>query len=112
MKKINNNNPHNRHSKDSNTINQIQIFYNYLKDNVATATMATNATGVSQKNICRYKRMLEKTGRLWQVFKKPCESTNRFAWFLTTNPNKAPKHSIKPGQPHLKIKEFFSECCV
>ena len=68
---------------------QILTIFEYLKEHVATASMITEATGIPQKNICRYKRDLEKEGRLWEVEKKPCQKTGRKAWHLTTDPQKA-----------------------
>jgi hypothetical protein len=76
-----------------NTKNQnqkITIFY-YLKENTATASMVTEATGVPQKSICRYKRDLEKQGLLYEVVKKHCEFTGFRAWYLTTNIDLFPK---------------------
>jgi hypothetical protein len=52
--------------------------------------MVSDATGISQKNICRYKRDLEKAGRLWEIEKKLCKQTGFKAWHLTTNPEQAP----------------------
>lgn len=48
--------------------------------------MVSKATGVYQKNICRYKRDLEKPGLLWQVKQGRCKVTGYMAWYLTTNP--------------------------
>ena len=58
-------------------------------ENVATASMVSNDTGIPQKNICRYKRDLEKAGRLWEIEKNLCRRTGYKAWYLTTNPDKA-----------------------
>lgn len=66
---------------------QTQVFYTYLQEHTATASMVTAATGIPQKNICRFKRELEKAGRLWQVDKKLCKHTGFKAWYLTTNPD-------------------------
>ena len=52
--------------------------------------MVSAATGIPQKNICRYKRDLEKAGRLWEIEKKLCKQTGFKAWYLTTNPEQAP----------------------
>lgn len=80
-------------SKDSSRLNQLQTIFHYLLEHIATASMVADATGVYQKNICRYKRDLEKAGRIWEIEKKPCKKTGFKAWYLTTNPDKAPKHS-------------------
>ena len=61
------------HGKDKQHYNQLQTIFQYLLENVATASMIAKATGVYQKNICRYKRDLEKAGRLWEIEKKPCK---------------------------------------
>ena len=69
---------------------KITIFY-YLKENTATASMITEATGVLQKSICRYKRDLEKEGLLYELVKKHCKITGFRAWYLTTNTELFPK---------------------
>ncbi len=56
--------------------------------------MVADATGIYQKNICRYKRDLEKAGLIWELEKKPCKKTGFKAWYLTTNPDRAPKHLL------------------
>lgn len=66
--------------------NQLKIIFQYLQNNIATASMISRATGIPQKNICRYKRYLEKAGKLWEVEKKKCKETGVKAWYLTTNP--------------------------
>jgi len=65
---------------------KITIFQ-FLKSNIATASMVSDATGVPQKSICRYKRDLEKKGLLFEVEKKLCGITGFKAWYLTTNPD-------------------------
>jgi hypothetical protein len=34
---------------------------------------------------------LEKAGRIWEIEKKLCKKTGFKAWYLTTNPAKAPQ---------------------
>ena len=80
-------------SKDSFFQSQTKILFNYLQDNTATASMVADATGIAQKNICRYKRRLQTTNNLWEVKKAVCEKTGFSAWYLTTDPSKAPKES-------------------
>ena len=75
----------NGQSKSSFFATQLKTIFAYLKENTATATMVTEATGVSQKNICRYKKDLQERGLLQEVEKKRCKITNRIAWYLTTN---------------------------
>lgn len=52
--------------------------------------MEAIATGMRQKNICKYKRDLEKSGQLWETEKKICKHTGFRAWYLTTNPDNVP----------------------
>ncbi len=80
-----------RKDKGNDFANQLQTIFQYLSENVATASMVSDATGVPQKNICRYKRDLEKANRLWELEKKICKKTGFKAYYLTTDPNKAPK---------------------
>ncbi len=78
--------------KDSHFDNETDILYNYLKDNVATASMVAGITGIPQKNICRYKRDLELSGKLWVVKTAKCLDTGYDAGYLTTNPALAPRN--------------------
>jgi hypothetical protein len=55
--------------------------------------MLSAETGITQKNITRYKRDLEKAGILWEIVKTTCKKTGFKAWYLTTNPNYAANHS-------------------
>jgi hypothetical protein len=84
-------------AKGNQKLTEEQTIFWYLKDNVATASMISEATGVKQKNICRYKRDLEKADMLWEVEKRDCEITGCKAWYLTTNPDKAPKNTFVQG---------------
>jgi hypothetical protein len=70
--------------------NQLTTFFEYLQQQVATASMVAEETGIPQKNLCRYKRDLEKSGRLWVIEKRLCQLTGFRAWYLTTDPEKAP----------------------
>ena len=81
------------HNKNNQSSTQLKTIFEYLKNNVATASMIEDVTGVKQKNICRYKRDLEKAGRLWEVVKANCKRTGFKAWYLTTNPDLAPQQS-------------------
>jgi hypothetical protein len=81
---------HKRHSKDKQFRTQLQTVFEYLEKNIATASMVSDATGVPQKNFTRYKRRLEKAGRLWEIEKKLCKKTGFRATYLTTDPTKAP----------------------
>jgi hypothetical protein len=73
------------HGKDKYFRKQKDTIFLYLKKRVATASMISKATGIAQKNICRYKRDLEKDGILWEVKKTVCEVTGFKAWYITTN---------------------------
>jgi len=83
-----------RQSEGNTPFSQLQTIFQYLSEHIATASMVADATGIYQKNICRYKRDLEKAGRIWELEKKPCKKTGFKAWYLTTNPDKAPKHLL------------------
>ena len=86
------NHPRNKEQcEDNRYLNQLQTIFQYLQENIATASMVTEATGVPQKCITRYKRDLEKAGRLRELFKKHCKKTGFRAWYLTTNENLFPK---------------------
>ncbi len=76
--------------KDSHFRSQKEIFFNFLKEHTSTASMVSKATGIPQKNICRYKRDLERIDKLWVVKIGKCEDTGCDACFLTTNPALAP----------------------
>lgn len=83
--------------KDREYTTQIQVFHEYLKVHTETATQVSEATGIPQKNICRYKRELEEAGLLWEVEKVFCPSTGYEAYTLTTDPDKAPSNEPQPG---------------
>ena len=91
MESTNNNNSlHKRQGKDTDFKSQLKTIFQYLQEHIATASMVSAATGIPQKNITRYKRDLEKAGRLWEIEKKLCKQTGFKAWYLTTNPEQAP----------------------
>jgi hypothetical protein len=74
---------------------QLKTIFAYLHEHIATASMVTDETGVPQKCITRYKRDLEKANMLWEIEKKPCKKTGFKAWYLTTDPAKAPKQTTQ-----------------
>ncbi|MCA6438158.1 MAG: hypothetical protein ACK5QC_16490 [Bacteroidota bacterium] len=86
---INSNTPYHEisslHDKDNHFQNEVQTIFSYLKENVCTASMLSDVTGVKQKNICRYKRDLEKAGLLKELFKARCKTTGFKAWYITCN---------------------------
>lgn len=73
------------------TKNQLQTIFEYLQNHVATASMVSEATGVPQKNICRYKRDLQQAGLLAEIKKGVCQQTGFKAWYITTDKSKFPK---------------------
>lgn len=79
------------HGEGNTPSNQLQTIFFYLRENIATASMVADATGIYQKNICRYKRDMQKAGQLWEVEKKLCKKTGFKAWYLTTDPDKHQK---------------------
>lgn len=81
------------HNKDNNRQTQIKTIFTFLQTNVATASMIAEATGIPQKCITRYKRDLELSNRLWEVYKDYCEHTGHLAYYLTTDPAKAPNNN-------------------
>ncbi|MCB0739357.1 MAG: hypothetical protein KDC92_17755 [Bacteroidetes bacterium] len=68
-----------------------------MKNHIATNSMVADALQLPQKNLCRYKRDLEKLNLLWEVKKTYCQKTGFRAWYLTTNPKQAPTN------PQLKL---------
>lgn len=90
MKKSLDTSTHKRQNKDTGCQTQLQTIFYYLQNHIATASMVSEATGVPQKCICRYKRDLEKEKLLWEIEKKTCEKTGFKAWYLTTDKSKAP----------------------
>ena len=64
---------------------QIKTIFHYLQNHIATASMVSKATGITQKNITRYKRDLEQRGLLYEVERKLCKLTGFRAWYITTN---------------------------
>jgi len=78
-----------RQTKGITHFNQLQTIFQYLLTHTATASMVSDVTGIPQKCICRYKRDLEKEGRLWETVKAKCKKTGCKAWYLTTDENKA-----------------------
>lgn len=77
-------------TKKTSFSTQLETIFHYLQEHSATASMVSARTGIPQKNICRYKRDLEKGGRLWEIEKRFCKETGFRAWYLTTNPENAP----------------------
>lgn len=74
---------------------QKKTLYKFLKKYTATASMVSAVTGIPQKNLCRFKRQLQDAGLLWEVKKAACKVTGFKAWYLTTDPEKAPYQQPK-----------------
>lgn len=74
-----------KQSKSTKFNSEKEIFCAFLSKNTATATMAANALRITQKNITRYKAMLENEGRLMVLFTAKCKRTSRQADYLTTD---------------------------
>lgn len=68
-----------------NSDTQLKTIFNFLQDNTSTASMVSKACNIPQKNICRYKKDLEKKGLLKEVAKRKCRLTGFPAWCLSTN---------------------------
>lgn len=85
MESTNNNPLHKRQGKNTDFQSQLKTIFQYLQEHIATASMVSAATGIPQKNICRYKRDLEKAGLIWEIEKKHCKHTGFKAWYLSAN---------------------------
>jgi hypothetical protein len=72
-------------------LNEQKRYFEYLKTNVATNSMVTEATGIKQKNLTRYKRTFQKFDLLFELYKGICKKTKRRATYLTTNPDLIPQ---------------------
>jgi hypothetical protein len=86
----------NSEHKDNYSQRQKKTILQYLQKNEATASMVAKATGIPQKNICRYKRDLEKAGQLKQAYKALCKETGKRAWYLSTDSKTFPNASKEP----------------
>lgn len=81
--------------KDTSHQTQLKTIFAFWQNNIATASMVSNATGIPQKCITRYKRDLENKGLLWEIEKKDCLFTGYKAWYITCDPSKAPKKEFQ-----------------
>lgn len=81
------NNSLNKQSKDNDFKTQLKTIFEYLQEHVATASMVSDATGIPQKNICRYKRDLELAGRLWEIEKNYVRKQDFEHGFYLPTPN-------------------------
>lgn len=81
--------------------NEKRRVQDYLYNHTVTASMLSELTGIKQKNICRYKRDLEKKQLLWEVRKGRCKVTGYQACYLTTNPSK-----VKDAE-EIQLQLFF-----
>lgn len=72
-------------------INQKTKYFDYLKTTVATNSMVSDATGIPQKNLTRFKREFEEAGVLCELYRTICKKTKYRATYLTTNPDLFPQ---------------------
>ena len=75
----------------ANFINQKTKYFDYLKTTVATNSMVSDATGIPQKNLTRFKREFEEAGVLYELYKTICKKSKHRATYLTTNPDLFPQ---------------------
>jgi hypothetical protein len=87
----------NSQSKSTEVRTQLQTIFQFLSDKVATATEVSAATQVPQKNICRYKRDLQKNGHLAELRRVNCPITGFKAWLITCDPSRMPHN------PQIKL---------
>lgn len=74
---------------------QLQRYFAYLKDNIATNSMVEQATGIHHKNLTRHKATLEKQGKIVVVHKGICKLTGFKADYLSTNEKEIQKNLNK-----------------
>lgn len=67
---------------------QIQTIFDYLQDNLATASMVSTATGIPRSSVYAYKRRLAKADKLTPVMKFRCRQTGYKAWYLIARSKK------------------------
>lgn len=66
---------------------EIDVFFDYLQENVCTATMASEALSIPQKHVTRYKKELQDKNLLFIITIAPCHITGFKAQWITTNPS-------------------------
>lgn len=71
--------------KPKSKVNQKKLFYQYLYENIATVAMISKTIDIPEKNLCRYKRQLEKKGLLFKVYRGLCKRTGFKSFYITTN---------------------------
>ena len=76
--------------KDKAYKTQLQTIFQYLQENVATASMVSIETGILRANICRYVAEWEKENLICIVRKGICPISKHRAGFYTTNPELFP----------------------
>lgn len=75
-------------SKIQKKSDEMTAFYHYLNDKVTSCTDAAVMLNIPQKNLTRYKRELEKVGKLQVVKMQRCPHTGRWVQHITTDPKK------------------------
>lgn len=66
--------------------NELKAVYEYLQNNIASATIVATALNIYRPNLSLRKRKLEISGLLVVVTKGYCKLTKRWVQFFTTNP--------------------------
>ena len=79
----------NQHPKDI----ELKAVYEYLQNNVATATMTATALNIYRPNLCRHKKTLQKAGLLVELNKGICKITKCRAAYITCNTKLFPINS-------------------
>jgi N-glycosylase/DNA lyase len=68
--------------------NEMAVFYDFLSTNITSCTDVAEKTGIPQKNCTRYKKTLQKNGRLQVVKRIRCPITSRYVQGITTDATK------------------------
>ena len=71
--------------KGRNYQSQMQAVIDSFHEGVKTMLEVSKETCIYRANICRYVRILKKTGLIFLVSKNRCRITNHLAGFYTTN---------------------------
>ena len=85
---------HKGRGKDKHLV-ELEKVYKSLFEKPQTMKEVDKAIGVMRESICWYCRSLRKANKLFKVRQRKCTVTGYpHVWELTTNPAKAPKHSL------------------
>ena len=75
--------------KNSKYFNQLTLVQLSFFERPKTMKMVDKETGVMRENICRYKRIMQRSGAIWLINKSICPITRHRAGFYSTNPRYA-----------------------